>query len=140
MLFDGKPYTFDRVIRIGITVGLLWGFIWLLGYLSDVLIPFAIALLLAYLINPLVQLVQRKIPNRLISVVFSLFAVAVFLALTAWLLIPAIVQEIGQMGHILSRLVIHRKVEKYPLSSNTQRISFFEKSLAGKCHKSRKFC
>ena len=105
MLFDGKPYTFDRVIRIGITVGLLWGLIWLLGYLSDVLIPFAIALLLAYLINPLVQLVQKKIRNRLIAVVFSLFAVAVFLALAVWLLIPAIVQEIGQMGHILSRLV-----------------------------------
>jgi predicted PurR-regulated permease PerM len=105
MLFDGKPYTFDRVIRIGITVGLLWGLIWLLGYLSDVLIPFAIALLLAYLINPLVQLIQKKIRNRLIAVIFSLFAVAVFLALAVWLLIPAIVQEIGQMGHILSRLV-----------------------------------
>jgi len=105
MLFDGKPYTFDRVIRIGITVGLLWGFIWLLEYLSDVLIPFAVALLLAYLINPLVQLVQKKISNRLIAVFFSLFAVAVFLALVAWLFIPVIVREIGQMGQILSRFV-----------------------------------
>jgi predicted PurR-regulated permease PerM len=105
MLFDGKPYTFDRVIRIGIAVGLLWALIWLLGYLSDVLIPFAVALLLAYLINPLVQLVQKKIRNRLISVIFSLCAVAVFLALVAWFLIPVIVHEIGQMGQILSRLV-----------------------------------
>ena len=105
MLFDGKPYTFDRIMRIGITVGLLWGFIWLLGYLSDVLIPFAVALLLAYLINPLVQLVQKKIHSRLIAVVISLFAVAVFVALVAWLFIPVIVREIGQMGQILSRLV-----------------------------------
>ena len=105
MPFDRKPYTLDRVIRIGITVGLLWGFIWLLGYLSDVLIPFAVALLLAYLINPLVQLVQKKIHNRLIAVVLSLFAVAVFVALVAWLFIPVIVREIGQMGQILSRLV-----------------------------------
>ena len=105
MPFDRKPYTLDRVIRIGITVGLLWGFIWVLGYLSDVLIPFAVALLLAYLINPLVQLVQKKIHNRLIAVVLSLFAVAVFVALVAWLFIPVIVRDIGQMGQILSRLV-----------------------------------
>ena len=40
-----KPYTFDKVIRMGITLAVLWGLIWLLGYLSDVLIPFALAFL-----------------------------------------------------------------------------------------------
>ena len=49
-------------MRIGVIAELLWGLIWLLGYLSDVLI--AVALLLAYLINPLVILVQKKVPNR----------------------------------------------------------------------------
>jgi predicted PurR-regulated permease PerM len=105
MLFGGKPYTLDRVVRLGIAAALFWCLVWLLGYLSDVLIPFAVALLLAYLINPLVLLIQRKIPNRLTAVFISLFLVAGFLALLAWLLIPAIVDEIGHMGHIISGLV-----------------------------------
>jgi len=46
MLLDAKPYTFDRVIRIALSIGFLWGFVWLLSYLSDVLIPFAVALLI----------------------------------------------------------------------------------------------
>jgi len=47
-MLDNKPYTFDRVVRINITAGLLCGLIWLSGYLGDVLIPFAVALLPAY--------------------------------------------------------------------------------------------
>jgi predicted PurR-regulated permease PerM len=105
MLFGGKPYTLDRVMRLGIAAALLWGLVWLLGYLSDVLIPFAVALLLAYLINPLVLLIQKKIPNRIAAVFISLFSVTAFLALLAWLLIPVIVDEIGHMGQIISGLV-----------------------------------
>jgi predicted PurR-regulated permease PerM len=92
-------------MRLGIAAALLWGLVWLLGYLSDVLIPFAVALLLAYLINPLVLLVQKKIPNRIAAVFISLFSVTAFLALLAWLLIPVIVDEIGHMGQIISGLV-----------------------------------
>lgn len=105
MILDKKPYTLDRIVRIGITVGLLLGLIWLLKYLSEVLIPFAIALLLAYLINPLVLLIQRKVPNRVFAVFISLFAVLTSAALLAWLFIPMIVNEIGHMSQIISDLV-----------------------------------
>ena len=63
MFSEKRPYTLDRLVRIVITGLLLWGLVWLMGYLSDVLIPFAVALLLAYLINPLVALLQKKITN-----------------------------------------------------------------------------
>ncbi len=105
MLLDSKPYTLDRVVRIGIAVGLLCGLIWLLGYLTDVLIPFAVALLLAYLINPLVLLVQKKLPNRVAAVFISLFAILALVVLLAWLLIPIIVNEVAHMGRILSEVV-----------------------------------
>ncbi|MEA1867773.1 MAG: AI-2E family transporter [Thermodesulfobacteriota bacterium] len=105
MILDNKPYTLDRIVRIGIAAGLLWGLIWLLGYLSAVLIPFAVALLLAYLINPLVLLVQRKIPNRVFAVFISLFAVLAFVAILAWLLIPMIVADISNMSRILTEFV-----------------------------------
>ena len=105
MFFDNKPYTFDRVVRIGISAGLLWGLVWVLGYLSDVLIPFAVALLLAYLINPLVISVQKKIRSHILAVLLSLSAVFALAALLAWLLIPMIINEIACMGQILFELV-----------------------------------
>jgi predicted PurR-regulated permease PerM len=105
MLTDKKPYTLDRIVRIGITVGLIWGLVWLMGYLSDVLIPFAVALLLAYLMNPLVLLVQRKISNRVACVFISLGGVLVFLVLLAWIFVPMIVNEIGHMGRLLTEVV-----------------------------------
>ena len=105
MLFNGKPYTLDRIVRIVITVGLLGGLIWLLGYLSDVLIPFAVALLLAYLINPLVLLVQKKVENRVAAVFISLSAVLMGVALLGWLFIPVITKEIAHMGKILTAVV-----------------------------------
>jgi len=105
VILDKKPYTLDRIVRIGIAAGLLWGLIWLLAYLSAVLIPFAVALLLAYLINPLVLLVQRKVPSRVIAVFISLFAVLASVAILAWLLIPMIVADIANMGRILTDFV-----------------------------------
>jgi predicted PurR-regulated permease PerM len=100
-----RPYTFDRIVRIGITAGLILGLVWLMGYLSDVLIPFAVALLLAYLINPLVLVVQRKISNRIASVFITLAAVTGLVILFGWLTIPAIVNEIAYMGGLLTEMV-----------------------------------
>lgn len=102
---DSKPYTFDRIMRITITAGFLFVLIWLLGYLSDVLIPFAVAFLLAYLMNPLVQLVQKKIPNRAAAVFISLLGVILLAVFLGWMIIPMIVKEVAYMGKILSDLV-----------------------------------
>jgi len=98
-------YTFDRVIRISITAVFLWGLVWLLGYLSDVLIPFAVALLLAYLINPMVSLTQKVVKNHFASVFITLFSVLLILAILAWLFIPMIMNEIGHMGRVVSDLI-----------------------------------
>jgi predicted PurR-regulated permease PerM len=105
MLFDSKPYTVDRIVRLAITAVLLWGLIWLIGYLSDVLIPFAVAMLLAYLLNPLVGLVQRKVRNRIAAVAVTLVGVAVVAGLIGWLLAYLISAEITRMGQLLSNLV-----------------------------------
>ena len=117
MLSEAKPYTLDRIVRLGITAGLLCGFVWLLGYLSDVLIPFAVAMLLAYLINPLVVLVQKKIPVRVAAVFISLVCLLAAATLLAWLIIPVVINEIARMGGILSGVVtgsdLAEKASKY---------------------------
>jgi len=106
-LLSEKPFTFDRVIRIGITVAIIWVIIWLLGILSDVLIPFAIAAILAYLIHPLVDFIRYKlrVKNNSLSVIVSLFLVFGILALIGYLLVPLIFHEIKHMGGLLTNLV-----------------------------------
>lgn len=104
MLQDSKPYTFDRVVRIALSVGLLCGLIWLMGYLSDVLIPFAVALLLAYLANPLVLLVQKMVKGRTAAVFISLFIIIGLAAIVGILLVPMILNEITHMGRVLSEV------------------------------------
>ncbi len=118
-IISNKPFTFDRVIRIAITVLIIWGVIWLLGYLSDILIPFAVALILAYFFNPLVRLLQNKvrIKNRFVSVLLSLILVAGFLVLLGWIVFPMIIDEISTMGHLLARLAndsnLNQQIAKY---------------------------
>jgi len=104
-LTEHRPYTFDRVVRILLSAGLLIGAIWLAGYLSDVLIPFAVALLLAYLTNPLVTLIQKKIPNRAAAVAVSLFGLMATAMVLGWFVIPMIAGEVVQMGRIVTDLV-----------------------------------
>jgi len=99
-----KPFTFDRVSRILITAGVIAAAVWLLGYLSDVLIPFAVAFLLAYLMNPLVSWIEKRVRHRTVSVFLALLLVIAAAAAAGSLVIPAMAEEIGQMGQLVSRL------------------------------------
>jgi len=105
MLLDNKPYTLDRIARIAISLALLWGLIWLLGRLSDVLVPFAAAFLLAYLINPLVLRIQRKVKRRGPSVFLALAIVLLALVVVCAVLFPMVGREIARMGVIVTGLV-----------------------------------
>jgi len=105
MSSENSSCAIDRVVRLAITGGMIWGLVWLMGYLSDVLIPFAAALLLAYLANPLVLLVQRKISNRVVAVFIALSLVFGTFAVLGWLIMPAIIGEIAHMGRLLSDLI-----------------------------------
>lgn len=105
MLLDDRPFTIDRIVRIGITAGLLWGLIWLLDYLSGVLVPFAVALLLAYLINPLVDRIEKKVPYRAVAVLISFFLLVFLTTALAWLIAPMISEEISHMGRVLSDFI-----------------------------------
>ena len=107
LMLSDSPFTLDRVVRIAIGVGVIWLLIALIAYLSDVLIPFAVALLLAYLINPLTSWLQRKLPfkHRIISVLLSLTMILGAVALFLSILIPMVASEVAQMRNLLSGLV-----------------------------------
>jgi len=75
--------------------------IWLMKYLSDVLIPFAVAFLLAYLLNPLVNRIQQKVKSRGLAVFVALGSVLALAGLAALLIVPVISQEIYSMSGLL---------------------------------------
>lgn len=100
-----EPYTFDRVIRIIFsTVGMV-AIIFLLNYLKGALIPFFVACLIAYMLEPVVRWNKRwtRIRGRFIPVVLTLLetcaAIGIFLAL----FVPYFISETSAMADILKK-------------------------------------
>ncbi len=97
------PYTIDRLVRIGLTLASIAGIIWLLGYLSEVLVPFAIAFLIAYLLHPLVCLTQRRVRHRGAAIFIVLSGVLTIVVGAGLILIPMMVSEVSNTGVLLKR-------------------------------------
>ena len=74
MTVSRQPYTFDRVVRLIITVAMLAGGIWLINVLKDVLLPFCVACLAAYILEPFVQLNRSvlRLKGRVIATLVTL--------------------------------------------------------------------
>ncbi|MDR1089763.1 MAG: AI-2E family transporter [Prevotella sp.] len=98
-----KPFTFDRTIRLLISVLALAGALYLLYILKGVLLPFFIAWLVAYMLNPLVRFYQRKLrlPHSL-AVILTFLSVAGGLTLLGFILVPLIENEIWQINLLIS--------------------------------------
>ena len=106
-MLSENTFTFDRVVRIAIAAAVIWLLISFIAYVSDILIPFAVALLLAYLINPLTSWLQRKLPfkQRIVSVLLSLTVILGGVVLFLAILIPMVVSEVVHMQNLLTGVV-----------------------------------
>ncbi|WP_029903094.1 AI-2E family transporter [Prevotella sp. 10(H)] len=98
-----KPFTFDRTIRLVISVLALGAGLYFLYVLKDVLLPFLIAWLLAYMLNPLVRFYKRKLslPHS-IAVILTLLSVAAVMTLLGFILVPLIQNEIWQINNLIA--------------------------------------
>ncbi|MDR0538600.1 MAG: AI-2E family transporter [Tannerellaceae bacterium] len=93
-LFD-KPFTFDRAARILFSALLIAGALYLLALLKNALLPFLIAWLLAYLMQPLVRFFQYKLKfkSRPLSISAVLLSLLILISSLLMLLIPSITEE-----------------------------------------------
>jgi len=98
-----KPYTFDRVVRIVIAISMTVCTIWLINTLKGVLLPFAVACLIAYLFEPFVQYNRSmlKLRGRTIAVFATLFEAVTLLSIIGYFICPMVADEINQMGVII---------------------------------------
>ena len=104
LLDDPRPYDLDRVFRLLITVVTLVGLFLLVRYLAEVLIPFAVALLIAYLLNPVVAVVQRRIKNRTAAVLITVFGSGLLAVGLLALLVPVVVNEFRGLKSLTDQL------------------------------------
>lgn len=106
---ERQPYTFDRVIRILFGAVFVVGLFYLIYILRGALLPFLVAWIVAYMLNPLVVYNKRvfKLKGRVIAIALAFLEVLVTLALLAVLVLPLIIDEIGVMRRLLSDYVYH---------------------------------
>ena len=100
---EKTKFTFDNVVRGILTAIIITGIIMLLNYLSNVLLPFFVAWLLAYLIFPLVQFFQYRchLRFRILGVICALSVVTAIIAGFLMVVIPPVIDEIMQIKEIL---------------------------------------
>ena len=100
-----QPYTFDRVVRIVITLIIIFVILYFLNLLKGVLLPFLVACLIAYILEPLVQFNKRilKSKTRILPITFTLIEVGGVLALLGYIFIPHLIEEAAQMTVLMRK-------------------------------------
>lgn len=102
---SSRPYTFDRVVRMLITIVVLAAIVWLVDILSSVLLPFLVAWLIAYLLEPFVQYNRRllRVRNRWLPIFMTLFETILLLSVLAIFVVPSVLDEMHQVSGLISR-------------------------------------
>lgn len=99
-----REITFDRFIRwvllaLGVTAAVL-----LISRLSSVLLPFAIAWILAYMLYPFVVFLQKtcRLRSRVLSITVAMLAVVALLVLGLYLIVPPLIEETFRVAGLLT--------------------------------------
>ncbi len=85
------------LVIVALVCALLFGLGFLFTELEAVLLPVIVAGILAYLLFPIVKLVQRKVKNRLYAVLIVLFGAFLAVASLLATIIPPLVQQTGEL-------------------------------------------
>ena len=104
--FISKPFTLDRTIRVALFILCVIALSIAISAIWEVLLPFLLAGIFAYLLMPLVRFIQNKlrVRNRGLSVLIVFLCVAGIITAGILYLIPTIQDEIEKT---LSMLKLH---------------------------------
>ena len=102
-----KTFTFDRVVRILISIVIMIGLYLLIQRLSSVLIPFLVAWLIAYLLYPIVTFIQYKcrVKSRVLSIIITVLLIVGIIVGGCYLIIPPIIEEMTHLKDIIVEYV-----------------------------------
>ena len=114
-MISSKPFTFDRVVRLLIGLTVITLVFLLLKRLSNVLLPFLIAWLIAYLLHPAVNFFQYrlKFKSRILSVITTLILVTAIFTGFIFLLTPLVANEVSKLSDIIGAYSQNLSVDKF---------------------------
>lgn len=100
-----RPFTFDRVVRLLIGVAAVAVAVWLLGILKAVLLPFLVAWLIAYMLEPFVQYNKRLlgVRKRWLPITMTLFECGLVLAAISVFVVPSVLSEMHQLADFVRK-------------------------------------
>lgn len=103
---ENKQITFDKFIRGVLTALVVVGVLMLLNRLSGVLLPFFLAWLIAYLLNPLVRFFQKLFrlkedQYRIVGILCSFIVAGGLLTVAFLLIVPPMVDEALKVKDLL---------------------------------------
>lgn len=98
-----KTITFDQVIRAIVAIAAICALLWLVDYLRNVLLPFCVACLIAYVLEPVVEFQQHrlKLKSRIIPVFLTLLETIIVVGGFACLVVPLAINEIDQLETLI---------------------------------------
>lgn len=98
-------------MRLIISIAIVAVVIWLLHYLSDVLLPFFTACVIAYMLRPLVELNLRKLHLKRygMAVFLTILEITIILAGILYLIIPTVITEVNSLSQMVHTYSEHRQ-------------------------------
>lgn len=129
--YSSKPYTFDRFVRMLIAVAIIVGIILVVRSISSVLVPFFFAVILAYLIDPIVDFIQNRVRvrHRGISVFITLVIFISLFVGAFWWLVPRMLSEATNLSFLLKDYLGTHDIEGVlPASLETYLKKFISKN------------
>lgn len=98
-MLSSRPFTFDRTMRILFTLGFIAIVVWLMNKLANVLLPFCLACLIAYFLEPICEFNMRilRLRNRVVPTFLTLIETAIVIGGLVYLFAPSVMKEIDQM-------------------------------------------
>lgn len=100
---ERRPYTFDRVVRIVFSICGMLVIIYLLDVLKGVLLPFLVACLISYMLEPIVKWNMKwtHLRGRFIPVMLTLLEACVLAGAFCFAFFPYVANECVEMTEMV---------------------------------------
>ena len=114
--------TFDKFIRWALIALAVLAVGFIINALSEVLLPFFIAWLLAYLIYPIVKFVQYKlhVPGRALSIIIALIFIAAIFTAIFLFIIPPMFDQVDKFMTIVNKY-LHETTHTNDIATTIQK-------------------
>ena len=137
-----QPITFDKVIRFIAGLAIVAAIVWLVNILSNVLLPFFLACLISYILEPIVEFCMTRlhIRWRIVAIFTTLISVAGIIAGLAYLFVPSIIREIHQLGVMVNDYSRHGQLLPFlPKEIHDYIVEYFDEDMMEKLMENQKF-